>query len=98
MGKHFTNEERAEIERLKSEGMSHREIGARFGFSKTKIKEYFHNLNRRVRKTQDCEMVKKRGRPRKTPLTKQQEYELRIKELEREVNLLRSFLQAAGKG
>jgi transposase-like protein len=41
--------------------------------------------------------VKRRGRPRTRPLTTQKEYEQRIKQLEMEVELLRTFLQAAGR-
>lgn len=40
---------------------------------------------------------KRRGRPRKTPITKQRELELENKQLRMEVDLLRSFLQAAGR-
>lgn len=40
---------------------------------------------------------KKRGRPRTKPISTPHEMMLRIKELEREVELYKSFLQAAGR-
>jgi transposase-like protein len=39
----------------------------------------------------------RRGRPRTRPITTPHDMALRIKELEREVELYRSFLQAAGR-
>ena len=55
------------------------------------------NWVRRYNREPELSIPKKRGRPRKTPPTKQREMELRIKKLEREVTLYRSFLQAAGR-
>lgn len=40
---------------------------------------------------------KRKGRPRKTPATRQHELELEVKQLKREIELYRSFLQAAGR-
>ncbi len=97
MGKHFTAWERTEIERLNKAGRSHREIGEHLGYSRMQIKEYFHRLHKKKRAGMGLECPKRKGRPRKTPITPQQTYELRIKELEREVELLRSFLRAAGR-
>lgn len=97
MKKHYTAWEREEIERLKKEGYTHRAIGEQLGYSKMQIKEYFHRLYRKERAGTKLEPPKYKGRPRKTPLTPQREYELRINALEREVALLRSFLQAAGR-
>lgn len=97
MGKHFTAEEKATIEQLSREGYSHREIGEQLGYSRMQIKEYVHRLNKKARAGANRELPKRRGRPRKTTLTPQKEYELRIRGLEREVELLRSFLHAAGR-
>lgn len=105
MGKHFTAWEKAEMERLKKEGYNQREIGEQLGYSRMQIKEYFHRLYKKQRMDENRQRMgmipepqKRRGRPRKTLLTPQRENELRIKELEREVELLRSFLRAAGRG
>ena len=98
MGKHFTTGEKARIEELNKQGCTHRAIGEQLGYSRMQIKEYFHRLHRKERAGARLEPPKRKGRPRKTPLTQEREKELRIKELEREVALLRSFLQAAGRG
>lgn len=96
MGKHFTEYVKEEIERLNREGLSHRGIGERLGYSRMQIKEYFHRLHKKERAVNPAPQ-KSKGRPRKTRLTPQQAQELRIKELEREVEMLRSFLRAAGR-
>lgn len=97
MGKHFTAYERSEIERLHNEGLSHREVGERLGYERKQIKGYFHRLHIKERTGNNLTLPKRKGRPRKNPLTLQHEYELRIKDLERENELLRSFLRAAGR-
>lgn len=97
MGKHFTESEKAEIERLNKAGKSHREIGEYLGYSRMQIKEYFHRLYRKERAGTGLTPPKRKGRPRKTPQTLEEKYELRIKALEREVELLRSFLHAVGR-
>jgi len=97
MGKHFSKWERSEIERLKMVGNTHRAIGEELGYSRMQIKDYFHRLRKKERAVKNGEATKPKGRPRKNPLTAQQESEFRIKELERENQLLRSFLHAAGR-
>ena len=100
MGKHLTAFERSEIELMKHEGQTNKAIGEQMGYSRTRISDYFHNLRRKEQlhisgKTPSA--ATRKGRPRKHPMTPQQENELRIKELERENELLRSFLHAAGR-
>jgi len=97
MGKHFNAYERETIERLREEGNTHRAIGEQLGYSRTQIKEYFHRLAKKERTEKMAEPPRRKGRPRINPMTKQREHELRIKELERENQMLRSFLQAAGR-
>jgi len=97
MKKHFTEWERGEIERLNKEGATHREIGEQLDYSKIQIKEYFHRLRKKERAAAKMEPPKRQGRPRKNPITTQRESELRIRALERENQLLRSFLHAAGR-
>jgi IS30 family transposase len=97
MGKHFTAWERSEMERLHNEGLSYREVGEYLGYKRMQVKEYFHRLHIKERAGTSLDIPKRKGRPRKNPLTLQRAYELRIKELERENELLRSFLHAAGR-
>lgn len=98
MGKRFTEWERSEIDRMKKEGSTHRVIGEQLGYSRIQINEYFRRLRKKERMAESGETPNGKGRPRKKPITAQQEYERRIKELERENELLRSFLHAVGRG
>jgi transposase len=83
----------SEIIRMREEGKTRQEIADALGFTKEQIKGWI----RRHNKEPELTVPKKLGRPRKTPQSKEHEMELRIKELEREVALYRSFLQAAGR-
>ena len=96
MGKHYGKYIIAEVLKQKKQGYTHREIGERYGLTKTQIKKLVERCNRKQRKRINI-FTSKSGRPRKTELTKYRELELRIKELERENDLLRSFLQAVGR-
>ena len=96
MGKHYGKHIIKAVLILKEGGMTHHEIGEKYGFTRIQIKKLVERYNRKQR--QKIELSKhRRGRPRKTELTKHHALELRIKELERENILLRSFLQAAGR-
>lgn len=82
-----------EIIAMREQGKTRQEIADALGLTKVQIKAWVRRYNRES----EISIPKKRGRPRKLPLTNQREMELRIKELEREVALYRSFLQAAGR-
>ncbi len=97
-----------EIEELKKQGLTQREIGEKFGFSREQIKEYLKRERRKERKITAGIIVKPKGRPRKDgielPPSVQQlskltqlQYELLMKErhikrLEMENELMRDFL------
>ena len=97
-----------EILALKEQGITHREIGERLGFSREKIKEFFSRHNRNQRKLSNGIAIRAKGRPRKggsiLPPSVQQmskvcqlQYELArkeamIKSLEMENELMRDFL------
>ena len=78
---------------MREQGKTRQEIANTLGLTKVQIKNWVRRYNREPK----ISIPKKRGRPRTSPFTKQREMELRIKELEREVDLYRSFLQAAGR-
>lgn len=78
---------------MREQGKTRQEIADALGLTKVQIKAWVRRYNRKA----EISIPKKRGRPRKLPLTDQRKMELRIKELEREVALYRSFLQAAGR-
>ena len=52
-----------EIYRLKSEGLSHRAIGERLGFSKEQVKGFVKRCNREKNKHIDGKELKQVGRP-----------------------------------
>jgi len=80
---------------MREEGRSNREIADVLGLQREQIKGFIKQHNRRQH--EGIKTPGRKGRPRKRPLTTSEEMALRIKELEREVALLRSFLHAAGR-
>ena len=92
-----------EILELKEQGLTKREIGEKFGFSKEQIKGVLKR-KRRAEEKLSCGIVpKKRGRPSKDFVVTEQDklaelrYKLarkdaRIKQLEMENELMRDFL------
>ena len=97
-----------EILQLKSEGLTHREIGERLGFEQIKIKKFLERYRINQKKLSAGITIKPKGRPRKDgaglPPSVQQlskltqlQYELTMKErhikrLEMENELMRDFL------
>ena len=97
-----------EILQLKSEGLTHREIGERLGFEQSKIKKFLERYRNNQKKLSAGITIKPKGRPRKDgtelPPSIQQlskvtqlQYELarkerQVKRLEMENELMRDFL------
>ena len=87
---------------LREQGLTKREIGERFGFSKEQIKGVLQRKRRREEKLSHGILPKKRGRPTKEQTTQRNttaglQYQLarkeaRIKQLEMENELMRDFL------
>lgn len=83
-----------EILELKNQGLTHRQIGERLGFSKEQIKGYLKRHNKSTQKQNASTLPASVQRLGKTA---QLEYEIsrkdcRIKQLEMENELLRDFL------
>jgi len=97
MARKWTDIQSAEqiILQMRKEGRTRQEIANALGFEKVQIKTWITRYNRRQAKP--SAPPKKKGRPRKHPLSETHAMALRIRELEREVELYRSFLQAAGR-
>ena len=95
MGKQFGQEILPKVLELKEQGYTHRMIGEELGYSQVQIKKLVERYHRRQQ--HPILAWRKKGRPRKRPLSTEEEYQQRIKQLEMENNLLRSFLQAAGR-
>jgi len=83
------------IMQMREEGRTRQEIADALGLKPVQIKNWVNRYNRRRITLPTC--PKKKGRPRKRPINDQQAMALRIQELEREVELYRFFLQAAGR-
>ena len=91
-----------EILELREQGLTKREIGEKFGFSKEQIKGVLQRKRRREKKLSYGILPKKRGRPPKEQTTQRNtaaelQYQLarkeaRIKQLEMENELMRDFL------
>lgn len=88
-----------EILRLKQEGKTHREIAAIYGLTKEQVKKLVGRYYLKQRKANEGVPPKnRRGRPRKTPPADKEVLERENQRLRMENDLLRSFLQAAGRG
>ena len=90
--KHYPVSIKAEVVEKLEKGKTIHELSREYGISRWAI---FTWVGRE--KPKEPTIPKRRGRPRKTPISKQRELELENKQLRMEVDLLRSFLQAAGR-
>ena len=95
MGKQFVQEILPKGLELKKQGYTHQMIGEQLGYSKVQIKKLVERYNKKEHSP--IKISIKRGRPRKRPIATEEGYQQRIKQLEMENDLLRSFLQAAGR-
>ena len=97
MGKHYGAQIIAEVLRKRERGQAYREIGLEYGLDSEQVRELIRRYRRNQAKLAAGIEPKPKGRPRTRNLTREQEMELQIKRLEREVALYRSFLQVAGR-
>ena len=92
-----------EIEELRKEGYTSREIGNKLGFSYKQMRNYFYSKNVTDRKIQAGISLKRKGRPPKDYVVSEQDKvselryilarkEAKIKRLEMENELMRDFL------
>lgn len=92
-----------ELIRMREEGLTHREMGEKLGYSKRQIKEFFCAYNEKQRKLAAGIALKKKGRPPKDYVVSEQDKvtelkyilarkDAKIKSLEMENELMRDFL------
>ena len=92
-----------ELHRLKAQGLTLREIGEQFGFSRDQIKDFFKRERRKERKLAAGIALKRQGRPPKDHIVSDKDKvselkyilsrkEAKIKTLEMENELMRDFL------
>ena len=98
MKRKWTNIQKLElvIQKMQKDGRTRQEIADELGLEKAQIKNWINRYNRRQRELPTA-ALKQKGRPQTRTLTEAEVMALRIKELEREVELYRAFLQAAGR-
>ena len=97
MGKHYGEKIIEKVLKMKADGLSHREIGKKYGLSKEQIRGLLKRYNKKERQRAKGLEIGLKGRPRTRSLSSEQQRELEIKRLKAENDLLRSFLQAAGR-
>ena len=82
---------------MKGKGKTSREIAEHFGLTLEQIKGLIKRHNRNGREVKQGKMPKPKGRPRKRPMTADEEKDRRIAQLEMEAELLRDFLRLTGR-
>ena len=86
-----------EILQMREEGKTRREIAEHLGLTKEQIKNWINRYNRKQRKLAAGIVSNSRGRPRRRPLSREEEYEKEIARLQMENQLLRDFLRFTGR-
>ena len=82
---------------MREAGMTRQEIADKLGLTKNQIKNWVNRYNKGQQQIAAGMPPKQKGRPRKKPLTTQEEYEKEIARLKMENELLRDFLQLTGR-
>ena len=80
---------------MREAGMSRRMIADELGLDLRQIENWINRRNRAKAKLSLGVIPKRKGRPRKRPLSTVEEYEQEISRLQMENKLLRDFLQLA---
>lgn len=87
-----------EIESMQQAGKTHREIAEHFGLERSQVKKCLERRRARQRRQAAGIQTKPKGRPRKDGQPPQQSDAAELKRLRMENQLLRDFLELAGRG
>ena len=87
-----------EIVSMKEAGKTHREIAEHFGLERSQVKKCLKRRRDRQRKEAAGIQPKPKGRPRKDGQPPHQSEAAELKRLRMENQLLRDFLELAGRG
>lgn len=87
-----------EMESMHEAGKTHREIAEYFGLERNQVKRCLERLRRRQRKQAAGIQLRPKGRPRKDGQPPHQSEAAELKRLRMENQLLRDFLEFAGRG
>ena len=82
-----------QIVAMREAGMTRQQIADELGLTKEQIKNWVKRYNKNQQNLAVGVPPRQKGRPRKKPLTTQEEYEKEIARLKMENELLRDFLQ-----
>ena len=82
-----------QIVSMREAGMTRQEIADELGLEKEQIKNWVARYNRRKADLLQGLPIRPKGRPRKRPLTTEEEYTRTIARLQMENKLLRDFLE-----
>ena len=86
-----------EILEMQAQGMAYREIGEHFGYTKMQVKNFVKLYRQRIKNENEISIPKEQDNSNsKSPKTVE-ECQKEIERLQMENDLLRSFLQAAGR-
>ena len=88
----------AEIVAMQEAGKTHREIAEHFGLERDQVKQFLKRRRIRQRKRAAGIQPKPKGRPRKDGQPPHQSEAAELKRLRMENQLLRDFLELAGRG
>lgn len=88
-----------EIQAMHAAGKTRREIAESLGLEKKQIENWVNRHNRKERRLNAGILPKRKGRPRKNPISENivEAQAAEIKRLKMENELLRDFLQSAGR-
>lgn len=88
-----------EIQAMRAAGKTRREIAESLGLEKKQIENWINRHNRQERRLNEGVLPKRKGRPRKNPVSGDivEMQAAEIKRLKMENELLRDFLQSAGR-
>ena len=95
MGKHYRDEVLPKVLEMEQQGYTHRMAAEELGYTYEQIKRLIYRYHKDQRDS--VHLPAKRGGPRKRAMTTEEAFQARIKQLEMENDLLRSFLQATGR-
>jgi len=89
----------SEILELREAGKTRQEIADELGLKKEQIKEWAKRYKKRQAALEkgEIKLPNRKGRPRKSPRTAEEEKEYELRQLRMENELLRNFLQLAGR-
>lgn len=85
------------IKELRNAGKTRQEIADELGLEKVQIKSWINRYNRKQKQLEHGIVPRRCGRPTKGYQTAEQEKDNEIKRLKMENELLRDFLQIAGR-